>query len=130
MSIIDLLHNLLKEKVPGIHATRLQALMAAVQAGLKGAPVSITQLGRSLVRTCLYQTQNQAYGSLSRQLPSQQRTHGDIRHYDPMAIAIPAHALDPYRLVAPDNRSASATLTSGFAHGRAFRYLARRNSSR
>ncbi|SDZ20738.1 hypothetical protein [Nitrosomonas sp. Nm58] len=48
MSIIDLLHSLLKEKVPGIHATRLQALMAAVQAGLKGASVSITQLGRSL----------------------------------------------------------------------------------
>ena len=48
MSIIDLLHNLLKEKLPGIHATRLQALMAAVQAGLKGASVSITQLGRSL----------------------------------------------------------------------------------
>jgi hypothetical protein len=42
MSIIDLLHNLLKEKIPGIHATRLQALMAAVQAGLKGASVSIT----------------------------------------------------------------------------------------
>ena len=48
MSIIDLLHNLLKEKLPSIHATRLQALMAAVQAGLKGASVSITQLGRSL----------------------------------------------------------------------------------
>jgi hypothetical protein len=48
MSIIDLLHNLLKGKLPSIHATRLQALMAAVQAGLKGASVSITQLGRSL----------------------------------------------------------------------------------
>ena len=48
MSIIDLLHNLLKEKLPGIHARRLRALMAAVQAGLKGASVSITQLGRLL----------------------------------------------------------------------------------
>lgn len=48
MSIIDLLHNLLKERLPSIHTIRLQALMAAVQAGLKGASVSITQLGRSL----------------------------------------------------------------------------------
>ena len=35
MSIIALLHNLLKEKLPSIHATRLTALMAAVEAGLK-----------------------------------------------------------------------------------------------
>ena len=48
MSIIALLHNLLKEKLPSIHATRLIALMAAVEAGLKGASVSITQLGRTL----------------------------------------------------------------------------------
>jgi hypothetical protein len=48
MSIIALLHNLLKEKLPNIHATRLKALMAAVEAGLSGASVSITELGRSL----------------------------------------------------------------------------------
>ena len=48
MSIIALLHNLLKEKLPGIHATRLTALMAAVEAGLKCASVSITELGRTL----------------------------------------------------------------------------------
>lgn len=48
MSIIALLHNLLKEKLPSIHATRLGALMAAVEAGLKGASVSITLLGRAL----------------------------------------------------------------------------------
>jgi hypothetical protein len=48
MSIIALLHNLLKEKLPSIHATRLQALMAAVEAGLSGASVSITALGRAL----------------------------------------------------------------------------------
>lgn len=48
MSIIALLHNSLKESLPNIHATRLQALMAAVEAGLHGAPVSITTLGRSL----------------------------------------------------------------------------------
>ena len=48
MSIIALLHNLLKEKLPGIHATRLRALMAAVEAGLSGASVSITDLGRAV----------------------------------------------------------------------------------
>ena len=48
MSIIALLHNLLKEKIPGIHATRYRALMAAVGAGLSGASVSITALGRAL----------------------------------------------------------------------------------
>lgn len=47
MSIITLLHNLLKESLPSIHATRLQALMA-VEAGLRGASVSITALGRTL----------------------------------------------------------------------------------
>jgi hypothetical protein len=48
MSIIALLHNLLKEKLPSIHATRLRALMAAVEAGLSGASVSITDLGRAV----------------------------------------------------------------------------------
>ena len=48
MSIIALLHNLLKEKLPSIHATRYRALMAAVGAGLSGASVSITALGRAL----------------------------------------------------------------------------------
>ena len=48
MPIITLLHNLLKESLPSIHAARLQALMAAVEAGLHGASVSITALGRSL----------------------------------------------------------------------------------
>jgi hypothetical protein len=44
MSIVDLLHNLLKEKLPSIHTIRLRALMAAVEAGLSGALVSITDL--------------------------------------------------------------------------------------
>ena len=48
MSIIALLHNLMKEKLPSIHATRFQALMAAVEAGLSGASESITALGRAL----------------------------------------------------------------------------------
>lgn len=48
MSIIALLHNLLKEKFPSIHAARLRALLAAVEAGLSGASVSITELGRAI----------------------------------------------------------------------------------
>lgn len=48
MSIIALLHNSLKELLPTIHAIRRQALMAAVEAGLHGAPLSITALGRLL----------------------------------------------------------------------------------
>jgi hypothetical protein len=48
MSIIALLQNLLKDALPSIHSTRLQALMAAVEAGLSGASVSITALGRAL----------------------------------------------------------------------------------
>jgi len=48
MSIIALLHNLLKGALPSIHATRLQSLMVAVEAGLSGASVSITALGRAL----------------------------------------------------------------------------------
>ena len=48
MSIIALLHNLLKEKLPSIHATRLSALMAAVEAGLSKGSISITELGRSI----------------------------------------------------------------------------------
>lgn len=48
MAIITTLHNLLKRSLPGIHAARLQALMAAVEAGLTGASLSITALGRAL----------------------------------------------------------------------------------
>ncbi|MDD5579602.1 MAG: hypothetical protein PHY16_10050 [Methylobacter sp.] len=48
MSIIKTLHDLLKQSLPGIHAARLQALMAAVEAGLSGASLSITALGRAL----------------------------------------------------------------------------------
>jgi hypothetical protein len=48
MSIIKTLHNLLKLSLPGIHAARLQALMAAVEAGLSGASLSITALGRAV----------------------------------------------------------------------------------
>jgi hypothetical protein len=48
MSIIAQLHNLLKGTLASLHAARLQALMAAVEAGLNGASVSITALGRAL----------------------------------------------------------------------------------
>jgi hypothetical protein len=45
---MSIIHNLLKEKLPSIHATRLTALIAAVEAGLKGVSISIKQLGRTL----------------------------------------------------------------------------------
>lgn len=45
MAIITTLHNLLKRSLPGIHAARLQELMAAVEAGLTGTSLSITALG-------------------------------------------------------------------------------------
>jgi hypothetical protein len=48
MSIIVLLHNLLKDRLPNLHATRLQALMAAIEAGLTGASLAITTLGRAV----------------------------------------------------------------------------------
>lgn len=48
MSIIQTLHNLLNLSLPCIHGARLQALMAAVEAGLSGASLSITTLGRAL----------------------------------------------------------------------------------
>ena len=66
MSIIALLHNLLKEKLPSIHATRLRALMAAVEARLSGASISITELGRSISRSAYIKQKNQTNGSLSR----------------------------------------------------------------
>jgi len=53
MSIIITLHSLLKQSLPDLHAARLHALMAAVGAGLTGASVSITALGRA-VSGCAY----------------------------------------------------------------------------
>ncbi|MDP1663524.1 MAG: IS4 family transposase, partial [Methylobacter sp.] len=48
MSIINTLHALLKQSLPNLHAARLNALMIAVGAGLTGASVSITTLGRAI----------------------------------------------------------------------------------
>jgi len=48
MSIIKTLHTLIKDSLPDLHAARLKALMAAVEAGLTGASVSITTLGRAV----------------------------------------------------------------------------------
>lgn len=53
MSIMITLHTLLKQSLPDLHAERLKALMAAVEAGLTGASVSITGLGRA-VSGCVY----------------------------------------------------------------------------
>lgn len=46
MRTVKVLHSLLLKTVPGIHATRLASLMAAVEAALSGAKVTITELGR------------------------------------------------------------------------------------
>ncbi|MBE0436853.1 MAG: hypothetical protein IBX56_13730 [Methylomicrobium sp.] len=48
MSTISLLHRLIKQALPELHRTRLKALMATVEAGLKGVAVSLTSLGRAL----------------------------------------------------------------------------------
>ena len=48
MSIIQTLHSFLRLSLPSIHETRLKALMAAVEASLSGASISITTLGRAL----------------------------------------------------------------------------------
>lgn len=48
MSLINTLHTLLKQSLPNLHGARLNALMAAVEAGLTGASVSITALGRAV----------------------------------------------------------------------------------
>lgn len=48
MQVINTLHTFLHHALPNLHAARLQALMAAVSAGLSGASLSITALGRAL----------------------------------------------------------------------------------
>jgi hypothetical protein len=48
MSIIKTLHTLFKQSLPELHTARLNALMAAVGAGLTGVSVSITGLGRAV----------------------------------------------------------------------------------
>ncbi len=48
MSLINPLRSLLKQSLPNLHGARLNALMAAVGAGLTGASVSITALGRAV----------------------------------------------------------------------------------
>jgi hypothetical protein len=123
MSIIALLHSWLKENLPRIHVTRLTALMAAVEAGLSGASVSITEFGRSLSGPAYIKHK------IKRHLnPERMALYGAMTQW--LLQSLPAHAVDPYRLVASDGRSASAALTSGAAYRRTFRYLVRRNSSR
>ena len=48
MSVVNSPHSFLQQLLPFIHAARLQALMAAVEAGLSGAPISITALGEAV----------------------------------------------------------------------------------
>ena len=47
--IIQILHTLLKTRLPTIHMRRFKALMAAVESGLTGVSVSITALGRAVL---------------------------------------------------------------------------------
>jgi Transposase DDE domain len=48
MSVVNSLHSFLQQLLPFIHAARLQALMAAIEAGLSGASISITALGQAV----------------------------------------------------------------------------------
>ena len=48
MHTVSVLHKLLLRSVPSIHAVRLNALMAAVQAMTLGAKATMTSLGRGL----------------------------------------------------------------------------------
>ena len=48
MSTICLLHGLFKQAIPTLHNSRIKALLAAVETGLKGASLSLTALGRAL----------------------------------------------------------------------------------
>jgi hypothetical protein len=48
MHTVKVLHKLLRQSVPAIHATRLMTLMAAVQALTRGANARVTSLGRGL----------------------------------------------------------------------------------
>jgi len=48
MHTVNVLHKLLFQSIPSLHATRLRALMSAVQALTQGAKASVTSLGRGL----------------------------------------------------------------------------------
>jgi hypothetical protein len=129
MSIIALLHNLLKEKLPSIHATRLTALMAAVEAGLKGASVSITQLGRMLSGPACIKHKIKPMDRLAGNHhfnTERMAVYGAMTQWLLQSLPMPLIL----RLVTLDRRSRSAALTSGAAYGRTFRYFVRRNSSR
>lgn len=47
LMIVQALQSLLKPTLPEIHTTRFRAVMAAVKAGLSGAKVAISALGRA-----------------------------------------------------------------------------------
>ncbi len=48
MHTVKVLHKLLRQSVPSIHAARLAAVMATVQSVLYGARITVTSLGRGL----------------------------------------------------------------------------------
>ena len=129
MSIIALRHNLLKEKLPGIHATRLRALMAAVEAGLSGASVSITDLGRAVSGPAYIKHKIKRMDRLAGNChlnTERMALYGAMTQWLLQSLPMPLILID----YPPDGRSASAALSSGAACGSPFRYLVRRNSSR
>ena len=130
MSIIALLHNLLKEKLPGIHATRLRSLMAAVEAGLSGASVSITDLGRAVSGPAYIKHKIKRMDRLAGNChlnTERMALYGAMTQWLLQSLPMPLILID---WVAPDGGSETAALTSGAAYGRTFRYFVRRNSSR
>jgi len=48
MHTVKVLHTLLRQSVPSIHATRLDSVIATVQSIVYGARATVTSLGRGL----------------------------------------------------------------------------------
>ncbi len=86
MHTVKVLHKLLHQSVPSIHARRLDAVMATVQSVVYGARITVTSLGRGLTgkaydkhkikrvdrllsNSFLYQERHAIYRALTRRLP-------------------------------------------------------------
>ena len=93
MTIIKTLHSLLKQLLPDLHAARLNALMAAVEAGLTGASVTITDLGRAVSGSAFIKHKIKRLDRLvgNRQLNTERMAlYG--RYHDPAFIEVSATA--------------------------------------
>jgi hypothetical protein len=102
MSLVNTLHTLLKQSLPNLHGARLNALMAAVEAGLTGASVSITALERAVSGATFIKHKIKRLGSVDWEFPPQVRALGVIRNPHRIFTEIPALAPDHNRLVAAD----------------------------